>query len=117
MIQKKSLKFGDIVWVDFDPSIGHEYKFKRPAIIIQSKKQLQKTNLITIIPLTSNINNCMEDDILVLVDDNNNLRRDSVVKVSCITSFDYSRFNKVIGKISDEVIIKIKTYLKKHFDI
>jgi hypothetical protein len=42
---------------------------------------------------------------------------DSIAKVYCITSFDYSRFEKVIGKINEEVKTKIKDYFKKHFDI
>jgi hypothetical protein len=42
---------------------------------------------------------------------------DSLAKVYCVTSFDYTRFEKEIGKISEGVAIKIKDYLKKHFDI
>ena len=47
MIQKKNLRFGDIVWTNFDPSIGYEFKGNRPAIVIQSSKQLRKSNLVS----------------------------------------------------------------------
>ena len=114
---KGEISFGDVVWVEFDPSVGHEYQSKRPAIVVQSDEQLKKTNLVTIIPLTSQKDNRMPDDILVEACKENNLMMDSLVKVYCITSFDYSRFQKVIGKISEEVAIKIKGYLKRHFDI
>jgi len=117
MIQKGSLEFGDIAWVNFDPSVGHEFQKKRPAIIIQSKEQLQKSNLVTIIPLTSNISNCEEDDILISVDGENHLKNDSVVKVYYITSFDSSRFIKKIGKINADKAFLIKLYLKKHFGL
>lgn len=117
MIRKGDLKFGDIVWVDFDPSVGHEYQSKRPAIVIQSKIQLGISNLVTIIPLTSNLNNFMKGDILIKADAFNNLRSDSVAKVYCIVSFDYSRFYKIIGVVSVDVILKIKDYLKVHFDL
>lgn len=117
MMIKGEISFGDVVWVQFDPSVGHEYQNKRPAIVVQSDKQLKKTNLVTIIPLTSQKDNRLSDDILVEAGKENNLMSDSVAKVSCITSFDYVRFEKVIGKINEVTIIKIKTYLRKHFDI
>lgn len=59
----------------------------------------------------------MPDDILVEACKDNNLMSNSITKVYCITSFDYVRFEKVIGKINKEVAIKIKDYLKKHFGI
>ena len=30
------IEYGGIYWVVFDPSVGHEYKGKRPAVVIQS---------------------------------------------------------------------------------
>ncbi len=114
---KGEIGFGDAVWVEFDPSVGHEYQSKRPAIVVQSDKQLKKTNLVTIIPLTSQKNNHMPDDILVEACKENNLMCNSIAKVYCIMSFDYSRFEKVIGKINEKIAIKIKDYLRKHFNL
>ncbi|NCO00130.1 type II toxin-antitoxin system PemK/MazF family toxin [Candidatus Falkowbacteria bacterium] len=117
MMTKGEISFGDIVWVEFDPSVGHEYQNKRPAIVVQSDEQLKKTNLVTIIPLTSQKDNRMSDDILIEAGEENNLMSDSLAKVYCITSFDYIRFEKVIGKINEETVIKIKDYLKRHFNL
>ena len=117
MIQKGDLRFGDIVWTKFDPSVGHEYQDKRPAIVIQSNEQLNKSNLVTVIPLTSQSGNLAGDDILIPANQENKLRIDSVAKVYCITSFDYRRFSKIIGKINVKSVSAIKYYLKKHFGI
>src|SRR3989338_1995411 len=117
MIQKRDLRLGDIVWTEFDPSVGHEYQDKRPAIVIKSNEQLNKSNLVTIVPLTSQSGNIVGDDILIPADQENKLRIDSVAKVYCIMSFDYSRFLKIIGKINVKSISAIKRYLKKHFGI
>jgi len=117
MMTKGEISFGDIVWVEFDPSVGHEYQNKRPAIVVQSDEQLKKTNLVTIIPLTSQKDNRMSDDILIEAGEENNLMSDSLAKVYCITSFDYIRFEKVTGKINEETVIKIKDYLKRHFNL
>ena len=117
MMKKGEINFGDIVWTEFDPSVGHEYQNKRPAVVVQSNQQLAKSNLVTIIPLTSKTENFSPDDIFVAAGFGNNLLMNSVAKVYCITSFDYNRFEKKIGRINEEVSIKIKKYFKKHFDL
>ena len=117
MIKKGDISFGDVVWVEFDPGVGHEYQKKRPAIVVQSDAQLKKTNLVTIIPLTSQQDNPVSDDILVEANQENNLFHNSLLKVYSITSFDYERFDKIIGKINEEIKAKIKNYLKIHFGI
>ena len=117
MMRKGDLKFGDIVWTGFDPSVGHEFQDKRPAVVIQSDAQLQASNLVTVIPLTSKIGNRMPDDIMITPDAQNNLRSDSIAKVYSISSFDYQRFDKKIGEIDTTTVSAIKDYLKKHFDL
>ncbi|MBU1176955.1 MAG: type II toxin-antitoxin system PemK/MazF family toxin [Patescibacteria group bacterium] len=114
-IGKRIFKQGEIFLVDFDPSIGHEYQGKRPAIVIESEEQIKKTNLITVIPLTSNLENKMADDILIVRNNNNKLVNDSIIKVSNICSFDYLRFINKIGVVDIKIIRQIKDYLKKHF--
>lgn len=110
-------KHGEIHLVDFDPSVGHEFQKCRPAIIIQSNETIKKTNLITIMALTSNIKGKTCDDILIKKNDKNSLSIDSVIKVQTIHAFDKSRFIKFFGETSEEILRQIKTYLKKHFDL
>ena len=49
------LEKGDLVWLDFDPQIGHEQKGRRPAICISHKQYNQKIGLALICPITSHI--------------------------------------------------------------
>jgi mRNA-degrading endonuclease toxin of MazEF toxin-antitoxin module len=69
------------------------------------------------LPLTSNIDNCTEDDILVAQDHYNNLFADSVIKVHHVQTFDKSRFIKRIGKIEEGTMKIVKEYLREHFDL
>lgn len=117
MTSKISVQYGKIWWVALGTSVGHEYKGRRPALVIQSNKQLQKSNLITVMPLTSNIKNRIEGDIFIRKDNRNNLFSDSILKVRDIISFDYSRFIKKIGIADDKVLVAVKAYLKEHFGI
>jgi len=59
------MKQGEIWLVKFLNSVGHEYKKERPALIIETDYQIKKSSVFTIIPLTSNSNNKIRDDILV----------------------------------------------------
>lgn len=51
---------GDIVWVDFDPSKGHEQKKRRPAILVSNPAAIATVihrhgGMVTVVPLTSNV--------------------------------------------------------------
>lgn len=112
------MNYGDIYWVDFGASsIGHEYIGKRPALIIQSNQQLKLSNLVTVMPLTAQIDNCQSDDILVSKDGQNLLYKNSVIKVYHVESFDRERFVGKIGNVNDETLAKVKNYLKAHFGL
>ena len=111
------MKQGEIWLVKFLNSVGHEYKKERPALIIETDYQIKKSSVFTIIPLTSNSNNKIKDDILVVKDSQNRLYCNSVLKVHHIQSFDKSRFVKRIGVVKKEIIEQVKNYLKIHFGL
>ena len=46
---------GDLVWLDFDPQMGHEQKGRRPAVCLSHKIYNQKVGLALFCPVTSNI--------------------------------------------------------------
>lgn len=111
------ISHGDIYFVNFAPSVGHEFQGIRPAVVIQSNKQLAKSNLVTVMPLTSKINKAHRDDVLIKRTNVNGLFHDSAIKVHNIESFDQARFIGRIGKLGDDDLRKINNYLKIHFGI
>ncbi len=44
---------GDIVWIDFNPTKGHEQKGKRPAFVFSRKSYNEKSGLVLLCPVTS----------------------------------------------------------------
>lgn len=111
------MKHGEVWLVNYPEGAGHEYFKERPALIIESDEQIPSTKIFTVVAITSQINNCEDDDILITRDNFNNLHDDSVIKMHHIQSFDLSRFIKRIGKVKNEVLEEVKQYLKKHFGI
>jgi mRNA interferase MazF len=111
------IKCGELFLVDFNPSSGHEYQGKRPALVVESDSQIKRSNLVTILPLTSNLDNKTDDDIFIKIDKDNHLKFDSIIKVYNIVSFDRLRFINKIGKINQATLKEVKDYLLKHFDL
>src|SRR3989338_3555618 len=111
------MKQGEIWLVCYDPSVGHEYKKSRPAIIISSHSALPQSPLVTVMAVTSKVDGLIGDDIEILKDQANRLWSDSVIKTSYISSFDPSRFIKRIGLAHPKILEKIKECLLSYFGI
>ena len=47
------VKQGDIIWLDFDPQIGHEQKGRRPALVVSNKTFNNFSNLAIVCPITN----------------------------------------------------------------
>ena len=46
---------GDIVWVDFDPTKGHEQRGHRPALVLTPTAYNKKAGLAIVCPITSHV--------------------------------------------------------------
>ena len=96
------------IWlVNFDPSIGHEYKKVRPALIIQNEKYISSSDLLTVIPISSQITKPTELDVLLKKDIRNRLMKDSLLKTQQVSSFDKKRFLKFIGTLDEQTMRNI----------
>ena len=95
---------GEIWLVDFDPSVGHEYQKIRPALIIEATGFLPSGNLITIVPISSQVAKSALLDIFIPKNAQNRLKDDSLVKTRQISTFDKRRFIKRIGQGQSNVL-------------
>lgn len=43
---------GDVIWVDFDPTVGHEQAGKRPALVLSPSSYNAKTDLLLACAMT-----------------------------------------------------------------
>jgi len=110
-------EFGEIVLINFEPSVGKEYKKVRPALVIQSAEVGKNSPYVTVMPISSKVENLMPQDVFIQKDFKNKLMSDSVGKVSQISSFDKIRFIKRIGEINSPISRKVRGYLRKHFEL
>ena len=97
-------KQGDIWLVDFDPGIGHEYQKVRPALLLENSNYVSLGNLLTVAPISSQIQKAGLLDVLIPKNDMNRLINDSILKTRQISSFDKRRFIKRIGTCQADVL-------------
>jgi mRNA interferase MazF len=46
---------GDVVWVNFNPTRGHEQRGRRPALVVSPKIYNAKTGLALVCPITAHV--------------------------------------------------------------
>ena len=44
---------GDVIWLNFDPQVGHEQAGHRPALVLSPKAYNGKTGLCLVVPITN----------------------------------------------------------------
>lgn len=109
------MKQGEIYLVDFDPSVGQEYRKIRPAVVVQSEQVSKISPYVTVMPISSQIDRIGRHDILVPNDHKNQLIRTSVIRSIQISSFDKARLIKRLGEVNSPILRRIRGYLREHF--
>ncbi len=107
MVKEYIPKQGDIIYLDFNPTRGHEQAGKRPAIIISNNVFNKYTKMIIVCPITSNEK---EFPTHYILEDSKKIH--GSVLCEHIRSIDYiSRKVKFIEKASDNDFISIITLM------
>ena len=63
--QKQDLQ--DLIWIDFNPSVGKEIQKRRPAVVISSRAYSQQTGFVAVCPITHGQKKLRERGLLVPV--------------------------------------------------
>jgi mRNA interferase MazF len=98
----KSLERGDIVWVDFSPTMGREQSGLRPAVVVSGSKYNNISGLILAVPMTSKRKGYLFEVPI------QGPKGKSYILSDQIRSFDIAkRVAKKSGKVSDSEINEI----------
>ncbi len=107
MVKKYIPKQGDIVFLDFNPTKGHEQAGVRPAVIISNNTFNQNTKMVILCPITSNNK---EFPTHYKLEDTTNVH--GSVLCEHVRSINYEIRNlKFVEKLSDNDFISIITLL------
>ncbi len=97
--------------VDLGTGLGHEQSGQRPAIIV---KVIDPLHLCIVIPLTSNLKHLnLPYTLKIAKTSYTNLKEDSVALIFQLRCIDSLRLEeKIIGKLEEEQVQKIKVLMK-----
>lgn len=102
---------GDIWLVNLNPTLGHEIKKSRPAVIIQNDIGNKFSSLTIIAPITSQGIEKVYP-IEVLLTKNSGLVKESKVLLNQIRAVDKRRLIKKLGHVAEETMRDIDEALK-----
>ena len=107
MVNKYIPRQGDIIFLNFNPTVGHEQKGKRPAIVVSNNTFNKNTHMIIVCPITSNEK---EYPTHYLLEDTKKIH--GSVLLEHIRSIDFDMRNvKFIEKASDNDILSVITLM------
>lgn len=103
MVEKYTPKQGDIAYVDFNPTKGHEQAGACPCVVISNNTFNENTKMVIVCPITSNEKEFPTHYLL-----KNTKKIHGSVLCEHIRSIDYEIRNlKYIEKCNDEDLISI----------
>src|SRR5205085_11517412 len=98
-----NIKRGNIYLANLNPTLGSEINKTRPVVVVSNDLNNEYNNIITVIPLTSNIRRVFKFEVLVLAG-TGNLPKDSKIKVDQIRAIDKLRLGKEIGSLPTLIV-------------
>jgi mRNA interferase MazF len=110
------MKRGEIYYANLDPTVGSEIKKRRPVLIISNNASNRQSPVVTVLPLTSNIENVYSFEVF-LPAKISGLKKDSKIQCQQIRTISKLRIpTSVIGKVSQGILMDIQAALELHLD-
>ena len=108
----KDVRRGEVWLVNLDPTIGHEIKKLRPAVIVQNDIGNRYSPITIVAPVTSQQLSKVYPIEVLLTKENSGLARESKVLLSQIRAIDKQRLVKRVGKLDEETVEQVNEALK-----
>lgn len=109
------IKRGNIYIADLEPIVGSEQSGIRPVLIIQNDIGNKYSPTVLVAPITSKHHKKLPTHILI--NDVNNLRRDSMILLEQTRVLDKSRLKNYIGQLTDEQMKEVEKAISISFGL
>jgi mRNA interferase MazF len=98
-----SIERGDVLWVNFEPSLGGESKKTRPAIIVSNNAANTYLNRVQVVPITSNTDRFYPGEAFVSL---NGEKRKAMADQ--LTTVSKQRLGSRVGVLGSEDITRVE---------
>lgn len=99
---------GDILWLDFNPTRGHEQGGRRPALVLSTREYSAISKLAIVCPVTSQIKGYPFEVEFKTKNINGVILADHVRNIDWI-----QRRAEKVGVVSEAVVTEVQEYVKK----
>ena len=107
---------GDIFWANLDPTIGVEIKKTRPVVVVSNNVINQRSQLVIVLPLTTNIAHLSPSHVLIPRGEGG-LSQDSKVLTEQIRAMDKERLTGKVGALSELFLRLIEQAIRNSLDM
>jgi mRNA interferase MazF len=108
---------GDIYFISLDPTVGHEIRKSRPCVIVSSDANNDVRQMITVVPLTSNLTRTRRIEVAI-PKDRSGLPKDSKALVPQMRGVSCMRISGArVGSVHSDLMAEIDLALKRHLDL
>jgi mRNA interferase MazF len=114
----KTLRTGDIYWVNLDPTIGDEIQKKRPVVVLNGGHE-KHLRLAIVVPITSWNPAWENNPFFVPLESTakNGLKKKSVIDCFQVRAISHRRFLEKLGVITLDDIFRVKKSLALILDL
>lgn len=102
----------DIIWIDFDPSVGREIQKRRPAVVVSRKEYSQRTGFVAVCPITHGQKKLEDHGLLVPVLSD---KVDGAVNPLQLYTFDFRSRNAqkitTMDTLSFQKVVQLYNYI------
>lgn len=110
------MKRGEIYYANLDPTIGSEIKKKRPVLIISNDANNNKSQTITVLPITSNIAKVFSFEVILPMK-TSGLKKDSKIQCQQIRTISKLRIGPVrAGQVNQAILKQVQAALELHLN-
>lgn len=104
--KKMEVLKGDIYMIDLSPVISSEQKGRRPCLVVSNN--CENTSNITIVPLTAKIHKKTLPTHVRVSAGQFGLNKDSIILAESIRAVDKKRFEKKLGSVDKNTLLKVE---------
>jgi mRNA interferase MazF len=111
------MKRGDIYYANLNPAVGSEIAKRRPILVVSNNANNRAANIITILPITSNVSKVYPFEVLLSCE-NSSLPKVSKVQAQQIRTISKQRIERdAVGELSEELMQLVDAAIRLHLGL
>ena len=107
------VKQGDIIKLDFSPTVGHEQYGNRPAVVVSNDFAISKTNLVYVAPITNAVRHF---PLHVKLDDRTKTKGEILCEQVRAVDLNSRQFS-LVEHLPDDILERVLTCIIGCFDV